>query len=165
METEISNQSNCCCPKFDPSIWDEKESEWQDKLFIKGSIPTFLHTPFPPMIGNVMTKLWNMAQNADAAPDIKDFLCLVYDPSAWKSEYYISVNKEVPNIENVKLTGTFMTKVFDGPYNDVPKWIKAMDEYLKNKGKQAKKYYFYYTTCPKCAKIYGHNYVVLFAEI
>ncbi|MDD4358922.1 MAG: hypothetical protein PHY30_03860 [Candidatus Pacebacteria bacterium] len=92
-------------------------------------------------------------------------MCLVYDPSAWKSEYYISVNKEVLGVENVRLSGTFLTKVFDGPYNDVPKWIKGMDEYLKNKGKQAKKYYFYYTTCPKCAKIYGHNYVVAFAEI
>ncbi len=164
METEIDNQ-NTCCPKFDPSIWDEKEFIWQDKLFIKDSIPTFFHMPLPSMVGSVMTKLWNIAKDAEAAPDIKDFLCLVYDPSAWKSEYYISVNKEVPNVENVKLTGTFITKVFDGPYSDVPRWIKQMDAYLQANEKQAKKYYFYYTTCPKCAKIYEHNYVVLFAEI
>lgn len=25
--------------------------------------------------------------------------------------------------------------------------------------------YFHYTTCPKCAKKYGHNYVVLFTEV
>jgi len=164
METEINNQT-ICCPRFDPTLWQERQFTWDNKLFIKDSIPTFLHMPLPLMVGGVMTKLWNKAKNADAAGDIADFICLVYDPSAWKSEFYMSVTKEVPDAENVRLTGTFLTKVFDGPYSAVPKWIKEMDEYLKAKGKQAKKYYFYYTTCPKCAKIYGHNYVVLFAEI
>ena len=32
-------------------------------------------------------------------------------------------------------------------------------------GKPDGEVYFYYTTCPKCAKHYGHNYVVGFAEI
>jgi hypothetical protein len=75
------------------------------------------------------------------------------------------VTKEVPNAENVKLSGTYITKVFDGPYNAVPKWIKETNHYVTQKGKTVKRYYFYYTTCPKCAKIYGHNYVVAFAEV
>ncbi len=25
--------------------------------------------------------------------------------------------------------------------------------------------YFFYTTCPKCAKAYGKHYVVLFAQV
>jgi hypothetical protein len=33
------------------------------------------------------------------------------------------------------------------------------------KGKSVKNYYFYYTTCPKCARKYGHNYVVVLAEV
>jgi hypothetical protein len=40
-----------------------------------------------------------------------------------------------------------------------------MDQYVKASGKKTKKYYFYYTTCPKCAKKYGNNYVVAFAEV
>ena len=40
-----------------------------------------------------------------------------------------------------------------------------MTRYVTQQGKQAKKCYFYYTTCPKCAKVYGHNYVVVFAEV
>ena len=44
-------------------------------------------------------------------------------------------------------------------------WIKEMAEYVAEKGKTVKKYYFYYTTCPKCAKTYGHNYVVAFAKV
>ncbi len=65
----------------------------------------------------------------------------------------------------MKFSGTYLTKVFDGPHNDVPKWIKAMAPNLAGKGKSAKKYYFYYTTCPKCAKHYGKNYVVIQAQV
>jgi len=40
-----------------------------------------------------------------------------------------------------------------------------MQNYVKSKNKDLKKLYFYYTTCPKCAKIYGKNYVVLLAQV
>jgi len=65
----------------------------------------------------------------------------------------------------VKFSGTYLTKVFDDPYNDVPKWIKELAPYVVAKGKSVKKWFFYYTTCPKCAKKYGHNYVVTFAKV
>jgi hypothetical protein len=90
---------------------------------------------------------------------------LAAESSPWKGELYINVTKEIPDAENVKLSGTYITRVFDGPYNAVPKWINEMNQYVGQKGKTVKKYYFYYTTCPKCAKTYGHNYVVAFAEV
>jgi len=40
-----------------------------------------------------------------------------------------------------------------------------MKDYVKSKGKKIKELYFYYTTCPKCAKHYGKNYVVAFAQV
>jgi hypothetical protein len=40
-----------------------------------------------------------------------------------------------------------------------------MDEDLSSKGRSSQKYFFYFTTCPKCAKKYGHNYVVAFAQV
>lgn len=42
---------------------------------------------------------------------------------------------------------------------------KNWDTLVAGKGKKAIKYYFYYTTCPKCARKYGHNYIVAFAEV
>ena len=63
------------------------------------------------------------------------------------------------------LTGDYLTKVFEGPYKNVPTWEKEMEGFVKSKGKQVKKTYFFYTTCPKCAKIYGKNYVVAVSEI
>ena len=40
-----------------------------------------------------------------------------------------------------------------------------MAGYVKAKRRELKKMYFFYTTCPKCAKVYGKNYVVLFAKV
>jgi hypothetical protein len=40
-----------------------------------------------------------------------------------------------------------------------------MLEYVKSKGKTMKRMYFFYTTCPACAKAYGKNYVVILAEV
>ncbi len=158
-------QSIECCPKFDPTPWDEKTHIWKDKPFIRETLPQLFHMPLPWMVQRMVSRMWKKAQDAGAAPAMKDFLWLAYDPSPWKSEHYIHVTKEVPNAENVSLTGTFVSKVFDGPYNAVPKWIKEMDEYLAREGNKPKKYYFYFTTCPRCAKRYGHNHVVAFAEV
>lgn len=29
------NEEKICCPKFDPSSWDNKEFNWDNKRFIK----------------------------------------------------------------------------------------------------------------------------------
>jgi len=163
MNEEIG--SGVCCPKFDTSLWDEKTHIWEDRLFIMDVVPQLFHIPLPWSINRIIKRLWDKAVEAKAAPDIKEFLMLAYDPSPWKSEFYLSVTNEIPGAENVKLSGTFLSKVFDGPYSAVPKWIKEMEIFVRSKGKVTKKYYFYYTTCPKCAKLYGHNYVVAFAEV
>jgi hypothetical protein len=80
-------------------------------------------------------------------------------------ELYINATKEIADADNVRLSGTYLTRVFDGPFNAVPKWIKEIEKYTATKNRQIEKLYFYYTTCPKCAKVYGHNYVVVFAQV
>lgn len=160
-----SESKQPCCPQFDPAPWDEKFHVWRDKRFIRDSIRVFCHIPWPPAIGQLMNKMWCKAAMADAVPELKDFLALSHDPTPWRSEWYMTVTKEVPDAENVTFTGKFFSKVFDGPYRSVPKWMKEMDRLLAERSIKAKKYYFHYTSCPKCAKIYGHNYIVAFAEI
>lgn len=154
-----------CCPRFEPAPWEGKEHVWQGKTFIRKDIRQFFHMPLPWNMKRVINKMWDTVQGADAAPKNEDFLLLAYDPSPWRSELYMSVTKEIPGSRNVKISGTFITRVFDGPYNAVPEWIKDMDEYLESKNERSLKYYIHYTTCPKCAKKYGHNYAILFAQI
>ena len=154
-----------CCPKFDPAPYDNKVHEWKDKLFIKDSMRTFMHSPYPGSFGRVVTRMWKKIDEAGATPETKDFLMLCGDPTPWRSELFINATKEVPDAENVRLTGTYMSRVFDGPFRDIRKWVKEMFDWMKQEGKPVKNLYFYYTTCPKCAKKYGHNYVVGFAEV
>ncbi len=112
-----------------------------------------------------MTRMWWKIEEAKANPNLEDFICLAYDPTPWKSEYYMTVSKEIKNAENIKISGIFMTKVFDWPYNQVPKYIKEIEKLAQEKWKKILKHYFYYTTCPKCSKLYGHNYIVAFTQI
>lgn len=90
---------------------------------------------------------------------------LSHDPSPWRSEHLAAVAKPVPGAKNVSLSGTFMSKVFEGPYRNVGAWHQTMAKYVKDQGKTLVKQYFFYTTCPKCAKHYGKNYVVAIAEV
>lgn len=154
-----------CCPEFDSGPWDEKTHIWKEKPFIRETIPVFFHIPWPPMIGRLIRRMWKKAEKAGALPETHDIVAMATDPSPWRSEWYMAVTKQVPDAENVTLSGTFFTKVFDGPYNAVPKWIQQMDQLLASEGKKAQKYYFHYTSCPKCAKLRGHNYVVAFAQL
>ncbi|MBI9033912.1 MAG: hypothetical protein JEZ03_05515 [Bacteroidales bacterium] len=159
------NQDEVCCQKLDTSLWENKIHEWNNKLFVKDSIPLLFHMPMPWMVGKLITRMWEKIETAGAGPEMKDFVMLAHDPSPWKGEYYMSVTKDVPGVENVKLSGTYFSKVFDGPYHSVPKYIKQMESDLAIQGKKSKKYYFYYSTCPKCAKKFGHNYIVGFAQV
>ena len=64
-----------------------------------------------------------------------------------------------------RISGTFLTEVFEGPYKNIKTWVEQMQTFVKSRHKTAKKTYFFYTTCPRCAKHYGKNYTVLVAQI
>jgi hypothetical protein len=64
-----------------------------------------------------------------------------------------------------KISGDFLSKVFEGPFQNAGKWLKEMNTYVRSKGKEPKKVYFFYTTCPACAKVYGKNYTVTLARV
>lgn len=155
------NDNDICCPRFDPKPWDEKEFEWKDKKFIKDSVKTFMFMPLN--YGAVMKRIQARVDKADAATS--DWLCLSDHVSKWKMDVYLAVDKEVKNTKNTIITGKFFSKVYDGSYQDTGKWHKDFETYAKNKGYKLKKTYMWYTTCPKCAKKYGHNYTVIIGQI
>lgn len=148
-----------CCPRFDPTPWDAKEGMWQDKLFIKDRVTSFLHLPLN--FGGVVNR--NMKKIEQSGASNPDYLMLSDENSLWGCDLYIAVDKDVADTKMEKISGSFIAKAFEGPYKNVCKWQKEMESYVKSKGKTVKKMFFWYTNCPKCAKYYGKNYVVLFA--
>ena len=161
MEKLYEQAETGCCPRFNPEPWDEKEITWKDKLFVKDHIRSFLHIPLN--FGKVMTKNMEMLKSADAL--LPEPLTLSDEKSLWGSDIYIAVSKEVPGAEMAKIPGTFLTKAFEGPYRDTGKWVREMKDHVKSKGREIQKMYFFYTTCPRCAKVYGKNYTVILAEV
>jgi hypothetical protein len=154
-------QATGCCEPFNPEPWQEKKIVWRDKRFVTDHITSFLHIPLN--MGQKITKNIEMIEKANAKAPQQ--LMLTDEKSLWGADIYIEVSKQVPGAEMSTLSGTFLTKVFEGAYQNVGTWAEEMKTYVQQKGKKLTKLYFSYTTCPKCAKAYGKNYVVLFAKI
>lgn len=64
-----------------------------------------------------------------------------------------------------KLTGDFVTKVFEGAFEQARDWHQEMLELARQRNPKASDVYLFYTTCPKCAAAYGKNYVIGVAKI
>jgi hypothetical protein len=111
----------------------------------------------------VMTK--NMALITAAGAKNPESIMLMDDRGLFASDIYIAVDKNVPGAQMATLSGSFLSRVYEGDYKEAGKWAQDMASYVKNKGLALKKLYFSYTTCPACAKAYGKNYVVLFAAV
>jgi hypothetical protein len=150
-----------CCPRFDPEPWDGKEFRWQEKRFVKDRVTSFLHIPLN--FGAVMRRNVCRIEAADAFPE--NMIVLSDENSLWGADVYIEVSKDVPGADLASISGTFLCKVFEGPYRDMGKWVEETKAFVKNRGKNLEKLYFYYTTCPKCAKTYGKNYVAILAQV
>ncbi len=159
---DTSDNPTNCCPRFNVEGWDEQEFHFIDKLFVEAKTRSIFHIPIN--MGSVFPRTFSAIESANAK-DANDFLVLSYDVSAWTGEHYFSVNKDVPGQNMVHMTGDYLTKIFEGPYKNTPQWEKEMGVFVKSKGKHVKKTYFFYTTCPNCAKFYGKNYVVAVSEI
>jgi hypothetical protein len=63
------------------------------------------------------------------------------------------------------LSGTFLTRVYEGAFSNAPKWVADMREFVRQRGKRLEHLYLGYTMCPACAKAYGTNFVVIFAKV
>ena len=159
---DMSDNPTNCCPRFNSEGWDGQELHFKDKLFVKAKTTSIFHIPVN--MGSVFQKTFAAIDKANARDD-NDFIVLSHDPSSWAGEHYFSVKNNVPGQVMAHMTGDYMTRVFEGPYKNAPIWQKEMEEFVQSKGKHVKKTYFFYTTCPKCAKYYGKNYVVAVSEV
>lgn len=134
---------------------------FDNKLFAKVSTVSFMHIPLN--MAGAMRKAQTLIKKTGAETD--HFAILSHDASLWRADHYFTVSKEVPGLEMEKISGTFMTKVFEGEYSEARDWYRQLLDLAKENGKQPKNIYFFYTMCPKCAKVYGKNYTVGFVQV
>ncbi len=156
-----SKPDSVCCPEFNPASWDDRMIEWKNKIFIKDKVFTLFNIPLN--FGRVMKRLDDKVRKAGA--QMPDFLCLSEHTSKWNMNVYLAVNKEIPNTKNITLSGKFYSKVYEGPFQETGKWCKDFENIIKSKELSIKKWFMWYTTCPKCAKKYGKNYVAILGQV
>lgn len=166
MQTQTSPASKPvatgCCTPFDPASWrDREELVWTDEPFVKDHVHSIFHVPLD--FGKQVSKNQKLIDAAGAAPAEPLMLC--DESSSFGTELFIHVTKPVPGAIMAPLSGTFLTKVFEGPYSDARQWAKEMVALVAARGRALEKLYFAYTTCPACAKAYGKNYVIGFAQV
>lgn len=153
-----------CCVEFEPGPWEDKEIVWENKRFVTDWVWHIFHISLN--FGAVMKRNVAKIEAADALPeDMSEFIVFSDCGTFCGMNVFMTATKDVPDAKMATISGTFLSKVFEGPYKNMGTWIKQMKEYVAGKGRELKKMYFYYTTCPKCAKKYGKNYVVLLAQV
>jgi hypothetical protein len=150
-----------CCPPFDPAQFSDSEVTWQDKLFVADHVASVFHIPLN--MGRKVLRNQRLIERAGAAPPQP--LMLSDEKSPWGADIYIEVTKPVAGARMAALSGTFLTRVYEGPFSQAGKWAEDMCRYVASTGRKSEKLYFAYTTCPRCARAYGKNYVVLFAQV
>jgi hypothetical protein len=153
--------TDSCCPPFDPAPWDEVTHTWESKRFVKDRVTSFLHIPLN--FGAVMKRNMAAIEALQAEPAVP--VVLSDENSLWGADVYIEVTRDIPNATMASISGTFLSKVYEGPFQHMRKWIEDMKAFVGARGNTAKRLLFFYTTCPKCAKKYGKNYVVILAQI
>lgn len=156
------NETQCCAVP-DTDGWDHKVIEFENVNFIKLHTRSVMYVPIN--MASVMTEISQIAQAAHAAMPPNEALILSRDLSPWRSEQLYAVTVPVPGADNVTLDGEFASLVFEGPYGDAKVWMDGIRNYAKTLGRAVSDVYFFYTTCPKCAKHYGKNYVIALARL
>ncbi len=161
MQVQAEVKPTGCCPPFDPQPFEDKELTWNDKLFVKDHVHDFLHVPLD--MGAKVVRHQKEIDAAGARPEVA--LMLSEETSLFGEDIYIAVTKPVPGAQMATLSGTFLTRVYEGPFRDAGTWVRNMRAYVAAKGRTLEKLYLAYTTCPNCANAYGKNYVVLVARV
>ena len=106
-----------CCPRFNPRPWMDQRIIWMNKLFVKYTVRSLFHIP------------WNLKKVLHEKDGIIQFvgafapqpLILSYEKAFLTSEMYVAVSRDVPGKEMIKLSGTFLTEVYEGSCKDMGK--------------------------------------------
>ena len=104
------NHPDACCPRFDPEPWDGTTLTWENKLFVKDRVRSFLHIPLN--FGAVMKRSTQAIEAAGAGTETR--VVLADENSLWGADVYIQVTRDIPGANMATITGTFLSKVFEG---------------------------------------------------
>lgn len=150
-----------CCKRLNSEEWDKKELVWRDKPFYKSHFLAFFHVPVN-IGGKIMEGLAKIKETGLAAEN----MVLVKNDNLFGADLLIPIAHKSDIFETELINGKFLTRLFEGHYGDMRRWLKETKQYCQEKGFSPKEFIFFYATCPKCAKKYGDKVqVVVFGRV
>lgn len=156
------NETGCCAlPSLDG--WDRAIVDLSDQHFIRMHTRSVLYMPLN--MAKTMTALQHLAAESGSETPPEHALILSHDLSPWRAEQLYAVSRPVEGADNVVFRGTFATRVYEGPYGEARAWVGDITDYVNGLGRSPQEIYFFYPTCPACAKHYGKNYVIALARL
>ncbi|MCI2399952.1 hydrolase [Aliiroseovarius subalbicans] len=159
---DMSDNPTGCCPRFHTESWEDALLHFEGKSFARAETRSVMHIPVN--MGSVFSRVLGKI-DAHGGYGEDNFIVLSREETPWRAEHLFATEEPLEGEEMVTLSGDFFTKVFEGPYRDAKHWHYAMQAEAAKRGTANAKVWFFYTTCPKCAKVYGKNYVVGVAEL
>lgn len=163
--TDLSDNPTGCCPRFNPEPWDQQEIQFTGLTFLVAQTRSLFYVPLN--LGRVMDKTQKAIDRVGAAPTDR-YLLLSRDQGPFRADYLMLVNGQAPPVPGYYTTtidGTWYCRVYEGPFGSMGSWMKDFSARLKERRSDGKEMMSFYTTCPKCAKFYGKNYVVLLGKV
>ena len=189
------DDDECCCPPFHPSEYEQEDENgnkknykivtWTDKTFVVDGTCCLFYIPLG--FGKAVRRAISKIEHSKTQVPKEDFMIISICNSPWWSDVLVTTSKDqdVGGAKVEKISGSFVAKAYEGDYSNMGKWAKEVKELVvkvrqdkkekhdnkivKKQGEQheedTEKILFYYPTCPKCAKKYGKNYVVIFARL
>ena len=151
-----------CCPRFHPEGWDRQSLHFDEKRFVRATTRANDHVPID--MAEVFGRVFGAMTEAGALDEAHP-LVLSRDLSPEQGEHLFAVDGDVPGEEAVTLSGHYRTRVFDAPYEQAPVLLAGFERELEKEGDETLEEWIFYTTCPKCAEAYGHNYMVVVAKV
>ncbi|MFA5925688.1 MAG: hydrolase [Parcubacteria group bacterium] len=150
-----------CCKRLLPEEWDKKEIVWRDKPFYRDRYFSFLHVPI-----NFGGKIAKGLENIREAGLVSEQMVLSRRDTLWGGEMLIPISNKTEQFQTELITGRFLTRLFEGHYGDMRKWIKETGKFCVERGYKPNEYIFFYATCPKCAKKHRDKVqIVIFAKV
>ncbi len=150
-----------CCLKLVKEDWDKKEVQWKEKPFYKTKYYSLFHIPIN--FGGVVKEA--MEEITSRGLDEEQVMTFSKEDSIFSSTLLLSLRRDAEDLETVKLSGRYISMIFENGYRQTSKWIGKVRRYVEGQGKVAKELLFWYVTCPRCAKKYGKAQTVIFAKV
>ncbi len=153
--------SQDCCKILSPAEWDKKELVWRDKPFYRSRYWSFLHVPV-----NLGRKIIEGTRRIGEAGLTAEPMMLSRNDGLFGGDILIPIKNKTDVFDIELITGRFFTRLFEGHYGDMRKWIRETRDWCREKGFEPEEYIFWYATCPRCAKKRGDKaQVVVFAKV